>query len=513
MKNQKQQLAFYALIFAGIAALASAVLAIIFQKFNLPLQIALGLLVISLGAAVILYPEAISQLLSGRQVKYGTNTAILTIAVVGILIILNLIGFHNTVQWDLTADKTNSLAEETVEVLESLENDVTAEAYFSALVSRVSAENLLRNFKASSNGNFDYAFIDPNENPVAAEAAGITRDGTVVLTMGENQELVTTISEEQMASAVLRLISPENKVIYVLTGHGEPTFSGYEDYNYYYAESELQSKNYTINQLNLLTSPQIPEDAKVLMVLNPEKPLAETEVDLIRTFVEDGGSLLVMVEPTVMTDYGDQEDPFATYISEDWNIILGDDLVIDLTANPVSLAVAASYTSHPITTELDGMVSILPTSRSLTSGDSAEVVPTLLVSTTENSWAETDLVSLANNEVSFDELEDTPGPIALAMAAENPTSGSRMVIFGDAEFANNAHYQYYANSDLFLNAVDWVSGQDDIISLTAKSQTTRTLVTPNRYIQNAILLGVVVFIPLLIIVAAVIVFVKRYREV
>lgn len=513
MKTNKQKYANVALILSGVATLATVILAIIFQEFALPVQICLALAVIGLAVFSLLNPEAIRKLFTGRQAKHGSNSLIMTVAVLVIVIVINLVGYNNTVQWDLTADKSNSLADETVDVLKSLNQPVIAQAFFSSQISSDTAEALLRNYKANSNGNFTYEFIDPNENPVVATEAGITRDGSIVLKLGENKETVTSITETQITSALIRLMSPEEKVVYVLTGHGETSFASYEDAGYYYAVSELKSKNYTINELNLLTTNAIPDDAKAILVVGPQKPLSTKEVDLIRAFVDKGGSLLVMYEPTVMTEFGDLADPLAAYLSETWNIDLGDDMVIDLTTDPVSLAVASTYSSHVITDKLEGMVSILPTARSLSIGSTADITPTVLATTSDQSWAETDFEALKNNEVAYDQTTDTIGPLGLAIAAENSSTTSRVVVFGDSEFADNYYYQYYGNADLFLNSLDWVCAQDELINLTARTETTRTMVTPNRYVQNAILLGSVILIPLVIIITAIIVFVKRHREV
>lgn len=121
--------------------------------------------------------------------------------------------------------------------------------------------------------------------------------------------------------------------------------------------------------------------------------------------------------------------------------------------------------------------------------------------------------ALLNNSATYDADSDHAGPLALALAVEDSITGSRIVAFGDSEFANNAMYQYYGNADLFLNSVDWVAKQDQLINLTAKSTTERTLVTPNKAVQNAILFGSVAVIPLAIIIAGVVVGIRRRKEI
>jgi ABC-type uncharacterized transport system involved in gliding motility auxiliary subunit len=372
---------------------------------------------------------------------------------------------------------------------------------------------LLRNYSNAARGKFSYEFIDPNENPLAANEAGITRDGSIVLKAGDAQEIITTVNEQQLTSALLRLLSPEEKVIYVLTGHGEPTFDAYEDASYAFAVRELTTKNYTINELNLLATNTIPEDAKVIIIAGPQKPLSEDEVTLLKAFVENGGGLIVMLEPTALTQFGDSPDPLATWLADEWNIQYEDDLIIDLTSQTGTLAVVERYGNHAITTSLTGMTAVFPTSRSLTTKTDSSITPTALAYTSANAWGETDMEALLNNSATYDTGSDLAGPLALALAVEDSSTGSRIVAFGDSEFANNAMYQYYGNADLFLNSVDWVAKQDQLINLTAKSTTKRTLVTPNQAVQNAILFGSVAVIPLAIVIAGVVVGIQRRKEI
>jgi ABC-type uncharacterized transport system involved in gliding motility auxiliary subunit len=202
---------------------------------------------------------------------------------------------------------------------------------------------------------------------------------------------------------------------------------------------------------------------------------------------------------------------FILYIK--WGITFENNFVVDLTANPTSMTIVAKYGTHAITDSLGNMVSLFPTARSITVNLNKGNNLTELAFTSSQPWAEYNLGSLHTNNVTYDAGTDKQGPVVVGAAAENTQTGSRIVAFGDSQFPTNAYYQYYANADMFLNAVDWVAHQDNIISLTARSATTRLLVAPSGYGLNAILLGVVVLIPLAIIVAAVTVFIQRHREV
>lgn len=112
----------------------------------------------------------------------------MTVAFLGILIVGNVLTFQNPKRWDVTQDKTNTLAPETIEALKTLPEPVTAVAFYSSGLSTESADELLGNFKTSSNGKFDYQFVNPDTDPVAAREAGVTGDGNLAV-MGDRKEI------------------------------------------------------------------------------------------------------------------------------------------------------------------------------------------------------------------------------------------------------------------------------------------------------------------------------------
>ena len=512
MKIKHNKFAKIGLIIAAIAAFAGLALALILKKFTLPVQISLGVAVIGLVAYVTLDPGSVRRFITGRQAKHGSNALILTLSVVGILSIINLLSYKNTIRWDLTEDKENTLAQETLSILKSLDAPIHAQAFFSSNLSRESASSLLENLKIESNGNFDYEFIDPNLEPILAKNAGIGRDGSIVLKMEERQDLVTTITEAQVTSALIRLSQPGDRSIYFLTGHGERSISENSEFSYIKAVAELKTKNFIINDLNLIATNSIPEDAKAIVIASPVKPLSAIEVQLIKEFQATGGSLVVLYEPSLLTDFGDMEDPLQIYLSEFWSVQINDDFVIDQTAINDKQAIITSFYDHPISESLT-MVAILPSARSVTINTSGTNAANPLAFTSENSWAETDLNSLLQGNYEFTSGIDVAGPISLAGISEDATTGSRLVVFGDVDFANDSNYTYYGNADLFLNSVDWAANQDKLINLTPRTKTTRVIATPQQYVQGLIMFGSIIMLPALIILAAIVVFVRRKREI
>jgi ABC-type uncharacterized transport system involved in gliding motility auxiliary subunit len=516
MATNWRRFARFGLYLSILAILFSVGWYIVQRQFDLVLQISLGLIVIGLALFALLDPENVRQLLTGRQARYGSNALVLTLAFIGILVVINYLAFKNTKRWDLTEGKQYTLAKETIDTLGKLSQPVHAVAFFTKQTPSDQARSLLDQYKYSGKGKFDYEFIDPNANPAAAAQAKITKDGTIVLNMSGHQEPVTTVSEQELTAGLVRLLNPEKRAIYFLTGHGERSTDQSGQESYTTLKTTLESKNYSVTALNLLVENQIPADAKVIVIAGPKKQLAQSEVDMLSAFQDKGGALIVMEDPLPLTDFGSAPDPLADYLAKKWDIALGADIVVDMTSQQPFAPYAARYGSSPITDKLQTTTAQFPTVRSVKvlTDTLSGVSPVELVFTAQQSWAETNLTDLSGGQskIQFDQGRDTPGPISLAVAAENFQSKARVVAFGDSDFPLDVNFFAYANGDLIINSIDWAAGQEALINLTPKETKTRMMLPPQSAIMNLILLGTVVVIPGLALVGGIWVWALRRRR-
>lgn len=506
------------LYLALLAALTAISLYIIQREWNLYLQISLGLVLVGLAIFALLDPDRVRMALTGRQARYGSNTLVMSLAFIGILVVINYLGYKNTVRKDLTEGQQNTLAPETIATLEKLPQPVEALAFYSqrAVSQEDSTRKLLEQYKFEGKGKFSYRFIDPDADPVAARDAKITRDAMVVIKMGTRQEPVEFVDEKDLTSSLVRLIGNETRAVYFLTGHGEhdPEGSGNEAYSL--VKQVLESKNYKVGKLNLLSTNKIPEDAKVIIVAGPQQPLTTEEVDKLKAFSEAGGALIVMEEPVQMTDFGDKPDPLAEYLSKFWGITLGNDVIVDLTLSQPSVAVANAYANHPITSKMQGLAALFPTARSVkATGEISGTTTTELVLTSDQAWGETDLKSLSESgqiTVAPDPGKDMLGPVPLVAVAQSIDRNKRVAVFGDSDFATDAYFTQYGNGDMMINTIDWAAGQENLINLTPKDNVQRVLVPPTRYTLGLILFGSIFLVPGAVLVAGVIVWIQRRKR-
>lgn len=535
-KNPNAQYAFIALIVAIIACVATGLIGSSkiltgIGMFELPdeqskavtlaLQISIAVLILGLAIYAILVPDSIRRFLSGRQARYGSNSLILTLAFVGILVATNYVVFNNEdllgAPWDFTEDKSNTLAPETLQILSTLPDNVQATAYYSDAINQQPADELLLKFKNNSDGKFDYTFVDPNQNPVEVREAGITGDGKILLQMGDIKEVASSASEAEIARAMIRLISPEQRVVYFLQGHGEASLNPADERSYSTAQSTLEDKNYVVKELNLLTEGAIPDDAKVIVLAGPQKPLTQKEVNLLKGYVDAGGSLIIMQDPRVLTEFGTASDPIAKYLQQDWGILLSEDLIFDFsgqTDNELN-AVSESANAHPITQNLSqNYVVIMPNARSIGTQplESVDVVVTPLIFTSANSYGETQLEVPEGEQIQYTEGVDNIGPLNMAVAGENITTTGRVVVFGNSLFAMNTYFDVYGNGNFFINSLDWTAEQEDLINLTSRPQTQRIFIPPSQGRFLILALVMIVVIPGMVVFFGISSWIARRRR-
>ncbi len=475
---------------------------------DLTLQISGMITVISAAAYAFMEPDAVRDFMGTRQARYGANLTVMTLAFVGIIIFANSIVYSadNPLKLDLTESKENTLSPELTRALDTLPAKLTATAFFSSQASDIEARKLLQSMKASAGGKFDYSFVNPDANPVAAKAAGVTGDGKIALEMNGRTEVADYADEGEILLAIVRILNPENRTVYFLIGHGEADIEGNGDRTMTRAKETLESKNYTVKTLNLLAENKIPADAKAIIIAGPTKPVSANEVSLLVNYALHGGALIVMEDPTAINDFGDAIDPLANSLSQIWGLRLRNDFVVD-TANTSNVGDVIGTNmdfNHPITRTMNPTLPpIMHLARSIEILPREGVTQSALVQTSlgYRSWGETDFTPLKDPSaaLAFDEGTDAAGPVVVAAAIENANGLGRVVVIGNSFFADDQGFDVYGNGDFFVNSVDWAVGQEDTIGLTPKPQIPRTLKLPSANVLLLIQAGLLCLIPGLIL--------------
>jgi ABC-type uncharacterized transport system involved in gliding motility auxiliary subunit len=190
-----------------------------------------------------------------------------------------------------------------------------------------------------------------------------------------------------------------------------------------------------------------------------------------------------------------------------WNIGLGKDLVLDVSGvgrlfgTGPAIPMVQTYGSHPITRDMTRIATFFPEARSVNVLEAGKGEPstTELLKTTEASWAETSL-DKKGEKFEFNEGQDRKGPINLGVAASKTIGDkeARLVVIGDSDFASNAGFNFQGNGDLFLNAVNWLAQEEDLIAIRPKNPADRK-VTMTDGQQRMLFWFTVLLMPLAVI--------------
>ena len=514
--------------------LVSGVVRLLQGKFDAYAQGSLALGLVSFALALILNRDEAQTWLGGRQARYGGNTLLMTVAFVAIVVMINYLVVKNPMQWktrwDLTEEQTNTLAPETLEAIKQLPAPVKAIGFYTGnfASSQSTAQALLDNYKAESGGRFTYEFHDPNSDPTLAKEYNITRDGTLVLSMGDQKEELNFATEQEITGALVRFAHPGKRVIYFLTGHGEKDIAASGDNSLSGVVDLLKKQNYDIQPLNLQVTTTVPSDARAVVIAGPQVPVTADEVTVLGNYLRynANSALIVMLDPPVQTQaQPDEADPLVDYLNATWGINVQRDLVVDFSNSYPQqpfFPLNKGYASSPITDKLLGISTMFPIARSVVVTGTAETFPDItyspLVKTDDGAWGETDLNSLSSAAGPTLGEGDDPGPLYLAAAAENRTDKSRMVVFGDADFASDAKfanqslYNLGANANLFVNSVNWATTEENLLNLTLKTPTSRSLQVVDNVTVVVIGLITVIGMPVLVLVLGGVMWFQRRRH-
>ena len=196
----------------------------------------------------------------------------------------------------------------------------------------------------------------------------------------------------------------------------------------------------------------------------------------------DGGHALVMLDETLRLGRSEPAapNPDLEKVLEDWGVTVNKDLVLDLSGvgqifslGP-EVPMILQYESHPIVQPLTRVPTAFPLSRSLDLKSGGKGSATKLFGTGEESIAVTEIG--AGGQV--DPKKGKKGPLTLAAAGTvSGATPGRFVVIGSSTWATNSFTgsRQLGNRDLFSNMVNWLSSDEDLISIRPKETEDRPL--------------------------------------
>ena len=461
---------------------------------------------------------------SGRQARFGTLATASVLVVLGILAAINYLAARHNKRWDLTAGGQYTLSDQTKKVLQSLEKPVRV-TVFSREEDFERFRNRLDQYQYETK-QLQIEYIDPEKRPALAERLKDAPLGTVVFEYDGRVQRVSSEAEQDLTNALIKVVQGGQHKAYFIQGHGERDPNASDPRGYAGAKQALGGDNFTAEPLVLLQA-EIPADATVIVLAGPTSDLMQPEVDRLRSYLNRGGKLLVLLDPPQKVDAPPLTNVLA--LLKEWSVVAGSDAVLDplsrLRGAEADVPVAAPpYPYHQITSTFK-LLTAYPFARSMKAAENigAGQQVTSFIQSGPSSWAETDLKTLTKSGTAQPDLEngDTRGPVSLAVAVSAPVKEAtppppapgaetppnkpetRLVAVGDSDFAANSFLNAVGNRDMFLNIVNWLAQQENLIAVRPRDPEDRRISVATPQQQRLIFWFSALIMPGLILLAGV----------
>jgi ABC-type uncharacterized transport system involved in gliding motility auxiliary subunit len=505
------------ILLAGVALLAAALAlhAILLETVGWTLGLAAtGALLTAIGAFRL--RAELGTLVRRRR----GEIALFTLGVVGVLVALAYLSARYPFRFDLTSEGRFSLTEPTVTMLKRLDRPVRI-VFFHDPMMRETVE--LYQLIAAQTRRITVEFFDPVINPAQARMLGVNFAGTAVMESEGRRLQVNGDSETDIANGILRVSQSATQRVCFLDGHGEPDPFSMESHDHLEsaaghshglgvkyvlherhgmakARHALETLNYTVEKVLLLQRADRLSGCAVLVVAGPKVPLLPVETATIRAYLAGGGHALFMIDPFVRTGL----EPVLL----EYGIVVDDDIVIDQASHfwaDVSSPAVSDYNRHQVTRDLP--LTFFPGARSFSPATQrvpgTSVVP--LVNSSKNSWGQAD-----QERVGFVKGRDLPGPNTLMVVAlRRPVTPdgaapdgprSRIAVVGDSDFATNSFFHIMGNGALFLNTINYLAAQENLIGLQPRTSDLPRVNLTNRQMKATFFLSVILVPALLAVV-------------
>ena len=431
-------------------------------------------------------------------------------------------------QFDITQNRYYSLSDQTEQVLEGLQSDVTVYWVVRDGVEDPTLQLLLEKYQGFSD-HIKVVKKDPDLYPTFTQQYTDTVEDNSLIVESEKRSTyvsyydiyeydytsyyytgtydVSFAGESSLTSAIYYVTSQELPKVYTLTGHGESELSTT------FAEA-VEKENVTTSELSLLSEEGIPADCDCLMILLPQSDLTAAELPLIQEYLKNGGNLLLITD--TQEEAGSR--PNLDALRADYGISETDGIVVEGSSSYYAFQtpyyLLPDLMTHTTTSPLmsDGYYILMPIAHGLTvSGELPETISvSTLLQTSDSAFSKIDGYSLSTYEK---EADDIDGPFSLGVAVTDTIDDgleSNIIWFSSGGLVDDSANESVSggNQDLFLNALSWLCGQTNNISIRSKSLSYEYL-TMDSGTAGGLTLLVVGLIPLACIVAGIVVVYRR----
>jgi ABC-type uncharacterized transport system involved in gliding motility auxiliary subunit len=435
------------------------------------------------------------------------------IVILAIVSVANVLANRYNKSYDSTANKRYSLSDQTAKIVKGLKQNA-AITYYDRQSGFQSAKDMLDRYSTLS-PRIRVDYIDVEKRPQEARAAGVTKLGTSFVQIGTKKEEAKSVNETEITGAIIRDLKTTTRTVCFVSGSGEHQIDDTQRSGFSRLKDILAKDQYTSKSISLLEKAEIPADCTVVVIGGPQSEYVQPAVDAIKKYVEQGGRAMILLDAPLKFGRPTADNTALTDLLQSWGVSMDKDLLLDM--SPVGqlmglgpeIALVSTYDTHPIVDEMKGTATGFPLSRSLTVKSTDKTTVQKLFESSATSLATTKLDS---PNVNPSDPNNKKGPLTIGAAGSYKTgkenSEGRFVVVGSSAWPANSFITFNGNGDLALNALNWLSSDEDLISIRPKEQENRN-VTMTRAQFNWVRLSSQFLLPGALLLAGVSVWWRR----
>ncbi|MEK8131793.1 GldG family protein [Paenibacillus filicis] len=443
----------------------------------------------------------------------GTNATVLSLAVIGIFIVLTIfLNSAKNLQVDLTENNKFTLSDQTKQTLGTLDKDIKIISLTTTDTNpymKREVTELVQEYKKRT-GKITFEEYDAVQNPAVAKQYEVSPAGTLVVQSGNQKKTLnfydmflpsqqnpngySFAGEEKLTQALVNLDVKEKRKLYFLSGHNEIPLAEMGLWR-----TGLEDANYEVKELNLLRDGKIPDDAEVLAIIGPENDLSDQEADLIKTFLSGKGKLYLALgfNPDMSAAWKNLDGVMSAYGIKDQHAVA---IEPKQSAMNSPLSIVPEYSGHEITRKLQeyNLLTVMTLAVTLNADQpNADFPATPILKTTAAAYGETDLKTLSAQGSSKKDATDVAGPLNLGYVVESKDKKPKAVVLGGSTFLVDQFIQMQGNRDFALNSIGWLQEQTDQVTIRPREGDNLSTALVTNEQANFIFLGTVILFPLL----------------
>jgi hypothetical protein len=382
-------------------------------------------------------------------------------------------------QHDFSHAQRASLDARTLQLLRELDAPVAITSYAppDAQLRAAIADFIARYQRAKP--DIALSFIDPDSDPAATREAGIQISGELLIRYRDRSERLKVLTERDFDNALLRLARARERLVAFLSGDGERKPDGVANADLGNFGALLKAQGVRAIPLNLDSGTPIPQNADLVVIADPQTPIAEPVARQLVDYIERGGNLLWLAEPG--------EKPGLEPLAKALSLRVLDGVAVDgagaaLGIGDPSFVAVSTYPQSSILRDFT-LTTLYAQAAALAQVADARWQWTPLLRTSEKSWTETGAIPKQGEAttISYDASKgEIPGPldIGVALTRLSPSPAKReqrVAVIGDGDFLSNAFLGNGGNREFGERVFDWLLQDDALIEIPEKSAADRQL--------------------------------------